>query len=96
MINIDNVTFTYPKGDKPVLHQLNMNIADGEFLCIIGHSGCGKSTLLRLVAGLDVPQEGNITMNGKPLNGPGTDRSLVFQQYSLFPWLTVKKMSSLP
>lgn len=90
MISIRDVTFTYPKSEKLVLNHLNLDIEDGEFLCVIGHSGCGKSTLLRLVAGLDVPSGGEILVDDKPIKGPSTDRSIVFQQYSLFPWLTVK------
>lgn len=89
MIRIQDVSFRYPKSEKEVLRRLNLEIADGELLCIIGHSGCGKSTLLRLLAGLDVPTSGNILINNKTISGPSVDRSVVFQQYSLFPWLTV-------
>ena len=91
MIKIDHVSFTYPGSDKPALHDLCLNIEDGEFLCVIGRSGCGKSTLLRLVAGLDCPQEGKICIDGKTVTDPCADRTIVFQQYSLFPWMTVKK-----
>lgn len=91
MIKIDNVTFSYPKSQESVLSDLSLTIEDGEFLCIIGHSGCGKSTLLRLIAGLDTPEKGSIAVDGKAVTGPETDRTIVFQQYSLFPWMTVKK-----
>lgn len=91
MIKVDNVTFSYPGSSETVLSNLNLTIEDGEFLCIIGHSGCGKSTLLRLVAGLDAPAAGAIVIDGEPVNGPRADRTIVFQQYSLFPWMTVKK-----
>lgn len=91
MINIRDVSFSYPRSEKLVLNKLNMNISDGEFLCVIGHSGCGKSTLLRLVAGLDLPTGGEIAVDGEKISGPSADRSIVFQQYSLFPWLSVKQ-----
>lgn len=91
MIKLDNVTFTYPKGQEAVLDSLCLDVREGEFLCVIGESGCGKSTLLRLVAGLDNPQSGSVSVNGKPVKGAGTDRTIVFQQYSLFPWMNVKE-----
>ncbi|NBH60353.1 ABC transporter ATP-binding protein [Anaerotruncus sp. 80] len=91
MIRFEHVDFTYPGGDSKVLSDLCLDIKDGEFLCVIGHSGCGKSTLLRLAAGLDRPQTGKIYIDEKELAGPSADRTIVFQQYSLFPWMTVKK-----
>lgn len=91
MMELKGVTFSYPGSQKKVLENLNITVEDGEFLCVIGHSGCGKSTLLRLVAGLDLPQEGEIRIDGRTVNGPGAERTIVFQQYSLFPWMTVKK-----
>jgi len=91
MINLRDINFIYPKSEYPVLNGLSLDVEDGEFLCIIGHSGCGKSTLLRLVAGLDAPSGGEILVDGKKVTGPSTDRAIVFQQYSLFPWLTVKE-----
>ena len=91
MIKIQNVTFSYPGSTEKVLANLNLTIRDGEFLCVIGHSGCGKSTLLRLLAGLGAPREGVITVDGEPVTGPSAERTIVFQQYSLFPWLTVRK-----
>ncbi len=84
MIKIQDVTFRYPKSDKEVLSRLNLEIADGEFLCIIGHSGCGKSTLLKLIAGLDMPTSGSVLTDNKTISGPSVERSVVFQQYSLF------------
>lgn len=65
-------------------------IKEGEFICILGSSGCGKSTLLGLLNGLNKAKSGKILLDGKPIAGPGPDRAVVFQQYSLFPWLTAK------
>lgn len=89
MIDIRNVTFSYPKSEKKVLRNLNLKVTDGEFLCIIGHSGCGKSTLLRLIAGLDEPTDGKIYEDNNAIDRTSVNRSVVFQQYSLFPWMTV-------
>jgi NitT/TauT family transport system ATP-binding protein len=71
------------------LEDINLEVRAGEFLCIVGPSGCGKSTLLHLVAGLQAPTSGEILVDGKPVQGPGTDRILIFQDHGLFPWLTV-------
>ncbi|MFV0412824.1 MAG: ABC transporter ATP-binding protein [Oscillospiraceae bacterium] len=73
------------------LKNIDLSIKKGEFLSIIGPSGCGKTTLLRLLAGLDVPESGSISLGGKEISGPHPDRGYVFQQGSLFPWLTVEK-----
>lgn len=77
--------------EKLVLRHLSLTVEDGEFICLVGHSGCGKSTTLRMLAGLQKPVAGTITIDGNPIEGPGLDRSVVFQNYSLFPWMTVKK-----
>lgn len=77
--------------EKLVLKHLNLEVADGEFVCLVGHSGCGKSTALRILAGLQNPIHGDLFIDGKPLNGCGLDRAVVFQNYSLFPWMTAKK-----
>ena len=66
-------------------------VAAGEFVCIVGPSGCGKSTVLNLIAGLDTPSSGTIEINGAPVDGPGADRGVMFQDYALFPWLTVQE-----
>jgi len=68
-----------------------MAVADNDFICILGPSGCGKSTLLRIVAGLDVPSTGRVLLDGQPVARPGPDRGMVFQSYTLFPWLTVRQ-----
>lgn len=71
------------------LDNINLEVRAGEFVCIVGPSGCGKSTLLHLVAGLQAPTSGEILVDGKAVQGPGTDRILIFQDHGLFPWLTV-------
>ena len=77
--------------EELVLKHLDLEVADGEFVCLVGHSGCGKSTILRILAGLQAPACGQISIGGRPLEGPGLDRSVVFQNYSLFPWMTAKE-----
>ena len=74
-------------GDKTVLEDINFSMRSGEFVTFVGSSGCGKSTLLRLIAGLDHPSSGTIHVDGSPVEGPGPDRGMVFQKYSLYPWL---------
>ena len=74
-------------GDKTVLEDINFSMQSGEFVTFVGSSGCGKSTLLRLIAGLDHPSGGRIQVDGSPVEGPGPDRGMVFQKYSLYPWL---------
>ena len=74
-------------GDKAVLEDINFSMQSGEFVTFVGSSGCGKSTLLRLIAGLDHPSGGRIHVDGSPVEGPGPDRGMVFQKYSLYPWL---------
>jgi NitT/TauT family transport system ATP-binding protein len=71
------------------LDHINLEVRAGEFLCVVGPSGCGKSTLLHLIAGLQQPSSGQILVDGNPIEGPGTDRILIFQDHGLFPWLTV-------
>jgi ABC-type nitrate/sulfonate/bicarbonate transport system ATPase subunit len=73
------------------LEKIDLVIEDNDFLCILGPSGCGKSTLLRIVAGLEVPTTGKVLLDGQPVERPGPDRGMVFQSYTLFPWLTVRQ-----
>jgi nitrate ABC transporter ATP-binding subunit len=81
-------TFNGPTGPQTVVKDFQLKIADGEFVCLIGHSGCGKSTVLAMTAGLTDITEGAIIVAGKEITGPGTDRGVVFQSPSLFHWLT--------
>jgi len=79
------------QGEVDALSNISFNVRRREFICVIGPSGCGKSTLARILAGLDSHTSGEALLDGKPIHGPGPDRGMVFQGYSLFPWLTVKK-----
>jgi bicarbonate transport system ATP-binding protein len=90
-LRIENVSKTYstPTGDYPVLREINLNIDEGEFVCLIGHSGCGKTTLLNMVSGFAQPTSGSVQLKGQPITAPGPDRMVVFQGYALLPWLTV-------
>jgi len=83
--------FRSQQGEVDALRGINFNVHRREFICVIGPSGCGKSTLARILAGLDQHTSGEALLDGKPITGPGQDRGMVFQGYSLFPWLTVKK-----
>jgi NitT/TauT family transport system ATP-binding protein len=71
------------------LDRANLEVGEGEFVCLVGPSGCGKSTLLNLIAGLDTPDSGRVLTDGKPITGPGRDRMMMFQEHALFPWLDV-------
>jgi ABC-type nitrate/sulfonate/bicarbonate transport system ATPase subunit len=90
-LSLRNVGKTYriEGQDLPVLQRIGLEIGRGEFLGMVGASGCGKSTLLRLIAGLDDRFDGDILIDGAPVAGPGVERSLVFQDHRLFPWLSV-------
>mgnify|MGYP003498574396 CR=1 FL=1 len=77
-------------GETTALEKTSFTVADGEFVTILGPSGCGKSTILRIVAGLEESNSGQVLLDGKEINGPGPDRGMVFQSYTLFPWLNVK------
>ncbi len=78
-------------GDVTAVSDVNLDVADSEFVMIVGPSGCGKSTLINMIGGLETPSSGQILLDGKQVSGPGVDRGMVFQGYSLFPWLTVQK-----
>ncbi len=92
ILELKGVTKGYGSGatQNPVLARINLNVREGEFLAICGFSGSGKTTLMQLIAGLIRPDSGEILMEGRPIVDPGPDRGLVFQNYSLLPWLTVR------
>ena len=97
-VHIENVKKTYQgrTGEVVALNGVNLDIMDNEFITVVGPSGCGKSTILNIMAGLLEPTSGKIIWNGKEVHGTGPDRGVVFQQYALFPWLTVKKNVLFP
>jgi NitT/TauT family transport system ATP-binding protein/sulfonate transport system ATP-binding protein len=76
-------------GARAALEPTSLTVAENDFITVLGPSGCGKSTLLRIVAGLDRPSSGRVLLDGRAVTGPGADRGMVFQSYTLFPWLTV-------
>ena len=84
-------TFETPKGTHTAIENIDFKVHRRELICVIGASGCGKSTLIRIVAGLDFPTSGEVLIDGHPVTHPGPDRGMVFQGYTLFPWLTVKR-----
>jgi nitrate ABC transporter ATP-binding subunit len=92
-LTISDVTKTFQIGNDQVqaLRSVNLNIDKGEFVCLIGASGCGKSTLLRIIAGFEQPSSGQISLYENAITGPGSDRGMVFQDYALFPWMTVRE-----
>lgn len=92
-VKIDNVrkVFNTRNGEMVALNGVSLDIHNNEFICVVGPSGCGKSTLLNIIAGLTEPTSGKVYCDGKEVTGTGTERGVVFQQYALFPWLTVKK-----
>jgi NitT/TauT family transport system ATP-binding protein len=93
VLHLDSVhrCFDGPEGRVTALSNIDFEVRRREFISVIGPSGCGKSTLIRIVAGLDMPTSGTVQIDGHPVEEPGADRGMVFQSYTLFPWLTVKK-----
>ncbi|MCU6432359.1 ABC transporter ATP-binding protein [Undibacterium sp. Jales W-56] len=92
-IKVNAVNKIFKTGDREVvaLKDINLEIPEGQFVCLLGPSGCGKSTLLNAVAGFSLPSSGAITTDGKLVAAPGPDRGMVFQEYALFPWMTVEQ-----
>jgi len=93
-LEIENLVKAYPNpngGEFVVLEGIDLTVGENEYISVIGHSGCGKSTLLKMVAGLEKPTAGSVRLDGKEIRKPGAERMMVFQQYSLLPWLTVRE-----
>ena len=94
-LTVEGVSHRFPgvHGGPPTeaLSRTDLSVEDNDFIAILGPSGCGKSTLLRIVAGLETPTTGRVLLDGQPVTGPGPDRGMVFQSYTLFPWLTVEQ-----
>ena len=92
-IDVSNVSKVFNAGEREVvaLQNIDLHIPDGQFVCLLGPSGCGKSTLLNAIAGFALPSSGAINAGGKLVTGPGPERGMVFQEYALFPWMTVEK-----
>jgi NitT/TauT family transport system ATP-binding protein len=90
-LEVTNLTkaFKTRKGSLMALEGINLHVEGGEFVCVVGASGSGKSTLLRLIAGLEVASAGEVRVDGVQVSGPGVDRGMVFQHYTLYPWMTV-------
>ena len=86
-IQVDNLVFSYKGSDEIILKDINFTAEKGEIITILGPSGCGKSTLLKLLAGLQIPSQGRIQMNGQDIKSASLDRAFVFQNYGLFPWM---------
>ena len=89
-LTIDGLSKSFVPG-RPVFDNVSFSLAQGEFVCIIGHSGCGKTTILNVLAGLDTATSGNVIMDGRQVAGPSLERGVVFQSHALLPWLTVRK-----
>lgn len=87
-VTCENLSFAYSGTNRLVLEGVNMDVEEGEFVCILGQSGCGKSTYLRLLAGLETPTSGELKLDGQSITEAGLDRGVVFQDYGLFPWMS--------
>ena len=92
-LDVNNISKYFGEGSnkKKAIDEVSFSISSGEFKTLVGSSGSGKSTILRIIAGLENPSKGNVKVDGKVVHGPGLDRGMVFQKYSLFPWLTAEE-----
>jgi len=94
LIKVEDLSRRYPKpdgkGETEVFGDLWFDVAEGEFVCLIGHSGCGKTTLLNIIAGLDSPSSGGVIVDGHEVSGPSLDRAVIFQSHALMPWMTTR------
>ena len=93
MITLANIrkVFDVKNGEFVALGGVDLSVADNEFVTVVGPSGCGKTTVMNILAGLETPTSGRALVDDRPITGPGPDRGVIFQQYALFPWLTVRK-----
>src|SRR5688572_21472452 len=89
-LKVEGLAKTFVPG-QPVFADVSFSLAEGEFVCIIGHSGCGKTTILNVLAGLDRASAGHVFMDGREVAGPGLERGVVFQGHALLPWLSVRR-----
>ncbi|MEP0944300.1 MAG: ATP-binding cassette domain-containing protein, partial [Rhizobiaceae bacterium] len=91
ILKLDHVSQSFGSGTHAthVLKDINLDVSEGEFLVLLGFSGSGKTTLINLMAGLEQPSKGKVSFKGEPVTGPGPERAMIFQSYSLMPWLTV-------
>jgi sulfonate transport system ATP-binding protein len=92
-VRFDHVSLSFdaPKGTLKVVEDVSYDIKDGDFIAVIGPSGCGKTTMMSMLAGFQKPTAGQVLFDGRPVKGPGSERGVIFQEYGVFPWLTVKE-----